>query len=518
LNGKCRHCDVNFQTRIFYHPDFKKPDPRKVSGADPSEIEGIEDTELIARWYLKFAKWGDPYAQSVYGMFCTYGYGVPRDFAQSAQWFRIAADGGDAYAQASLGIMLVKGQGLPNNLSEAFKYFQFGAKQGNPEAQNNLAIFLHHGFCGPKDPIESFRLFYKAAEQNGLSVAYLNLGFNELEPQTENGFKNPKQAFVFFQKAANAGTPAGYHYMGFLCAQGAGVPKDPKLAAEYFQKAADGWLMSTFYLGVAYLIGFGVPKDIPKGVALIEKATQLEPRALPRFQTFLGLLSKLGLSKVPLPYDFGEFLHQSSERDLRFVLANQRDDDLIQYCYGFLLSKGIIVPQDLQKSKHYLQKSSDLGNSYAKNYLGLMYLGEKGSSRFLSPSSEKFLGAAKKGHAEAQFNLSLLFLDGVDIPQDLIKGMQWLEAAVNLNHRDAQYLLGKFLLEGIFILKDTAVAVMILEKAAEQGQINAQSLLGIMFLEGKDIPQDINRATEWLLKAAEQGDTLAKEKLKKIWN
>ncbi|MDR2353718.1 MAG: SEL1-like repeat protein [Deltaproteobacteria bacterium] len=508
LNDECRHCDINFQTRIFQHPDFKTPDPRSVRGADPFEIEGIEDPALIAKWFQKFAHQGDTYAQSVYGMFYYYGYGVPQDFASSAQWFKLAADSGDAYAQASLGMLLVKGQGVPNNFPKAFNFFQKASKQGNPEAQNNLALFLHHGYGGVKDPALSSKWFFNATDQNELPIAFGDLSCHELEPQTEDSFKNPNQNFDFFQQTADNEEAAGHHYKSFWQALETAVPKNPQKTVSYFQKTEKSWVMAKFYLGVAYLIGFGVPKDIAKGVGLIEKAGQLDSTENPRLRTFQGFLSWLDLSMVPFPPNFEEFLQKNAETD----------DDLIQFCLGFLYSKGIIVPQDLNKAEHYLLKAADFGNSSAIHYLGLMYLGKKGSSPNLSPASEKFLIAAKKRHTDAQFHLSLLLLDGVDIPQSPEYGLPWLEKAAFLGHKNAQYLLGKFLLEGVFVLKDPPLAAMWLLKAAEQGQMNAQSLLGIMFLEGEGVPYNLVKAIDWFEKAAQQGDLLAQKKLNKIFN
>jgi TPR repeat protein len=163
LNGECLLLDYVFQARIFCHPNFRKPNPSLVRGADPSEIEGIEDRVLIAKWFQKFAHQGDTYTQLVYGMFYYFGYGVPQDFTKSAEWFKLAADGRETYAQILSGIQLLKGEGVQANFPESFKFFQLAAKQGNPIAQNctaergsqSLGLSVHLRFSPPHFPVPS---------------------------------------------------------------------------------------------------------------------------------------------------------------------------------------------------------------------------------------------------------------------------------------------------------------------------------------------------------------------------
>lgn len=69
--------------------------------------------------------------------------------------------------------------------------------------------------------------------------------------------------------------------------------------------------------------------------------------------------------------------------------------------------------------------------------------------------------AAEQGHAQAQFNLGMLYYNGEGVPQDYQEAVKW--------HR----------------------------KAAEQGDASAQGYLGVMYEKGRGVPQDFVRAHMW---------------------
>lgn len=73
---------------------------------------------------------------------------------------------------------------------------------------------------------------------------------------------------------------------------------------------------------------------------------------------------------------------------------------------------------------------------------------------------------AEKGSREAQFNLAVMYDDGMGIPEDNAEAAKWYR------------------------------------KAAENGFPQAQLILGIMYVEGEGVPEDTEESLNWLLKAA----------------
>ena len=82
---------------------------------------------------------------------------------------------------------------------------------------------------------------------------------------------------------------------------------------------------------------------------------------------------------------------------------------------------------------------------------------------------------AEQGHANAQFNLGLMYSNGEGVPEDDAEAVKWYR------------------------------------KAAEQGYANAQFNLGLMYLNGEGVPEDNVFAYMWFNLAAAQGDEDAKK-------
>jgi len=120
---------------------------------------------------------------------------------------------------------------------------------------------------------------------------------------------------------------------------------------------------------------------------------------------------------------------------------------------------------------------------------------------------------ANQGDADAQFNLALLYYNGLGIPQDRRYAIYWYTKAAEQGHIQAQYFLGKLYNfgDGEEVRQDFKLAVYWLTKAAEQGHIQAQYLLGHMYEYDDEPPQDYKLAFFWYTKAAEQNHYFAKE-------
>ena len=82
---------------------------------------------------------------------------------------------------------------------------------------------------------------------------------------------------------------------------------------------------------------------------------------------------------------------------------------------------------------------------------------------------------AEQGHANAQYNLGLMYRDGEGAPQDNAEAMKWFRLAAN------------------------------------HGEASAQLNLGVMYATGKGVPQNLVLAYHWFNLAAAQGEENAKK-------
>ena len=117
--------------------------------------------------------------------------------------------------------------------------------------------------------------------------------------------------------------------------------------------------------------------------------------------------------------------------------------------------------------------------------------------------------AAEQGHAEAQFNLGLMYVRGEGVPQNFAEAVTWFRRAAKQGHAEAQFYLGLMYVRGEGVPEDWAEAVNWVRLAAKQGHAEAQNNLGDMYYYGQGVPWAYAEAAKWYRLAAKQGDAEA---------
>lgn len=105
---------------------------------------------------------------------------------------------------------------------------------------------------------------------------------------------------------------------------------------------------------------------------------------------------------------------------------------------------------------------------------------------------------AEKGQAEAQFNLGVLYDQGL---------------GVNTDYAQAQFNLAVLHANGLGVAQSNAEAARWYRRAAVQGLSAAQFNLGVLYETGTGIIQDYRQAADWYRRAAEQGHAAAQNNL-----
>lgn len=114
---------------------------------------------------------------------------------------------------------------------------------------------------------------------------------------------------------------------------------------------------------------------------------------------------------------------------------------------------------------------------------------------------------AELGHAESQYQLGYLLLRGLDLAQDCIEGVKWIEKAALQDHCEAQWAVALCYREGNGVFKSYARAFDWLCKAAIQGDAQAQTSVGRIYCKGEGVQPDLCQARRWFQLAAAQGDS-----------
>ena len=112
---------------------------------------------------------------------------------------------------------------------------------------------------------------------------------------------------------------------------------------------------------------------------------------------------------------------------------------------------------------------------------------------------------AEQGHADAQYNLGLLYAKGQGVSKDDAQAQQWYEKAAAQGHADAQVNLGILYDYGRGVAQDYKKAVYWYRLSAKQGNELAQRQLGLMFERGDGVPQDHVQAYMWYTLGAANG-------------
>lgn len=153
-------------------------------------------------------------------------------------------------------------------------------------------------------------------------------------------------------------------------------------------------------------------------------------------------------------------------------------------------------------------KSARIGVPEAQYEVGLMYANGIGVERDFEQALVWIRQAADKGLAVAQYLLATRYAGGVGIDRDDYQAVLWYLKAAEQGHAKALFRLGKLYTAPLPELANSCYA-----KAADLGQAEAQYAMGAAFASGKGTSRDYPQAVYWYHKAAAQGLAAAQSAL-----
>ena len=279
-----------------------------------------------------------------------------------------------------------------------------------------------------------------------------------------------REALRLIQHAAEAGSPEGAHRLALIYAEGlAGTPRDDAKAAALFERAAAaGHIRAQINLGILYLAGRGVPRDVVLARSWLEKAARSDDaQAL----YALGRAMSDGMGQAaPDSIRAANLYHRAAEKG--HVLAGLR--------YGLALSEGAGVKADPAAAQRWLMQAQQRGVPEAALALGDM------AAR--TPASR----------------------DKAANEQVVKSALSWYEIAANGGVPSAQFKLANAYFAGVGVARDPAQAQAWYGRAAQQGLPQAQHALGIMLMGGVAGAKDPVEGYKWLILAERAGHPDAK--------
>jgi TPR repeat protein len=256
---------------------------------------------------------------------------------------------------------------------------------------------------------------------------------------------NDREGLRYIQRAADAGSAEGAHRLALVYAQGlAGTPRNENRALELFDKAAAaGHVRAQINLGILYLRGRGVPRDLVNARAWLEKAAATgDAQAL---YTLGRAMSESSEQTGPDPVRAADLYRRAAEKG--HVLAGLR--------YGLALSEGIGIKRDAAEAQRWLIQARDAGAPEAALALGDMAARTPASrdkaanERVVQSALSWYEAAAQGGVPSGQFKLANAYFAGVGVTRDPSQALLWYSRAAQQGLPQAQHALGLMLIGGV---------------------------------------------------------------------
>ena len=349
------------------------------------------------------------------------------------------------------------------------------------------------------EDLDAARTTSEALANSKDSQALSNLAYMAEHPaQSED---RGVQALPLWERAANAGSTEAMVRLGWIHAQGDGVPRDPERALGYLQKAsAAGSSVADTIRAEIYRRGLGVEVDYRKSLEALRLAVE---RGDPLGMHTLGLHYTNGWG---LPFDHVMALNLYRQ-------GAEKDEDSATRMVGKAYAYGKGVKQDLKEAFRWYQRAADLGNPGALQSLAACYNRGDGIEKDVAKGLEFYRRAAEAGDILSQVRLGDLYQHGYDIVKpDNRMALSWMNRAASQGSIDAQLALGKFYGESSEggAQPNLALAVHHLQLAVDGGSAEAMNILGARYEKGIGVGTDPGRAVDLYTRSAAAGFSLAK--------
>jgi TPR repeat protein len=131
---------------------------------------------------------------------------------------------------------------------------------------------------------------------------------------------------------------------------------------------------------------------------------------------------------------------------------------------------------------------------------------------------KQYEALAKSGHVDSMVACGIILIEGMGVPPNERKGIEWLERAVGLNSAQACYEMGTVLYTGIdeVLEEDSEAAFELFRRAAEQDHTAGIFMMADCLLEGEGTGKNVGRAIPLLYKAAERGHRYSRQRVREL--
>ena len=338
-----------------------------------------------------------------------------RDDRKALSYYLAAASLGHAEAQWQAGRRLARGWGAKPDPAAGIPWIEKAAAQGLGDAHWQLALFHEEGVGVAKD---ARRALYHAmrgwAADRTAHCATIAADIYEELGQHERSFKwylrgakggdpdamtslgvcyrygrgvaqDLRAGVWWYREAARLGCPHAHNNLAICYKNGEGVPIDRRAAFRWRKKAADlGHDLSKLVVAAWRIDGFGVRRDVAKGLAQMQRLARRDPEAA----------WELGDRWLE-----GNGIPQDRRRGVRWLrIAARLGSVEAVNSLGVCTFYGRGVRKDHAKAVAFYRESAARGNGVAWSNLGLCYREGQGVERDEEKARECFANARANGY------------------------------------------------------------------------------------------------------------------------
>lgn len=336
-------------------------------------------------------------------------------------------------------------------------------------------------------------------------IAILFLGCTnteETKPQA-TGKVRATDDIAIIKVAADKGDPEAQWLYSIELRQGLRIPINRKEAFVFREKAANaGNVFAKAGLASQLSIGDGCLPDP-------ERASQLLNAAVPALEKLAAngnteAMEMLGTILSGVMKDFS--FPKDEPRALKYLLdaaekGNHKAKLVLAYVY---VGKKDRQPSDIDKALVYAQSAFDAGEPRAADLLGKIFLFDKKDNE---SARSWWVRGWEKGCVDCGYALAQYFFGR----KDLVTAADWLTKTAEKGLPIAQAALGEEYLQltssKLFKKKDEVLGLTWLQKAADQHQPDAMCDLGKINREGKIVPKNEKKAFDLFSVAAQAGNS-----------
>lgn len=560
----------------------------------------IKDYKKALKWYLKSAEQDFPESQEALGGIYEFGKGVAIDSKAALEWYTKAMDNGSAYAEYRIGILYYYGEGVEVDYKKAKELWEHVSKQTSNSishhAKRMLGNLYFYGNGVERDYKKAFDYFKASVDEgryNELSSMYMigqiyeeGLGVEQNYEQALYWYKQAagdayeefyelcrnaslqiiekpgdylaqnklgdiywygeivsedyKEAFKWYQKAADQGYYASQFNLGWMYEHGQYVESDTKQAFYWYKKSADQDFSSAQYkTACMYASGEGVIKNEKLADLWFERAAENYSKYKTNSEQLYEIADK---------YYYGDGVSQNYKKAFKwFMEAAAQDNSSAQFSLADMYWHGDGVEQDLAQAEKWYEKAANKGNRDAMYKLMYMYYDGKGVDKNEDTSYSWFelivktyenieefkrnfsldyddVSNLKKDYdsaffdkdSEAQYWLGQMYEEGkCGVKKNYQRALFWYNKAAEQNNIKAlSYLCDLYSSKDNEIVKyNNKTAFAYCEKAAELGYVSSQVDLAYRYYEGKGCEKNLVKAIEWWENAANNGDKWSQNRL-----